>query len=156
MHPDFFCAWHRDHSLADTSHLAMEPRLRLPLRETVSQLKVFCMRTVAVMAVASPKAHARAAPVHVSYSLSALLARGYVHAADRLQIPVIGLYAGYTNEVRFEVLYSDDSSQMVPVTISTSAYVDNVDSRRVFDSPVTLTRREAGRQLGFDFFMDHC
>lgn len=97
-----------------------------------------------------PKADARSKPVHVSYSWRALQQKGYVQPDLTIHLPVFGLYAGYSNQVKLQMTYSDDSAEQLSHTMVTSPYAD---PNRVLSSPSILSQRARGSQLGFDFFV---
>ncbi|HEY6458254.1 MAG TPA: aryl-sulfate sulfotransferase N-terminal domain-containing protein, partial [Steroidobacteraceae bacterium] len=97
-----------------------------------------------------PKAGSVSKAVNVSYSNSALAARGYLTPeGNMLTLPVIGLYAGYTNQVALQFSFQDGSALTLPVSITTAAYNDPTG---IYQHPTILTKRAAGSALGFDFF----
>lgn len=95
----------------------------------------------------APKPGSVSKPVHVSYSLSALVAKGYV-APNSIMLPVFGLYAGYDNQVAIEIETQAGTPISVQVGIPTSNYVD---PSGVYSHPSIITSRAAGSDLGFDF-----
>jgi arylsulfate sulfotransferase len=95
----------------------------------------------------APKPGSVSKPVHVEYSLSALLARNYVSPGS-VTVPVFGLYAGYENQVSIELETQAGAPISLQVAVRTSPYVD---PSGVYSHPNILTPRMAGSGLGFDF-----
>ena len=95
----------------------------------------------------APKPGSVSKPVRVEYSLSALAARGYVSTSS-LTVPVFGLYAGYENEVSFELETRAGISIPLQVTVPTPPYVD---PSGIYSRPSILIPRSVGSGLGFDF-----
>lgn len=97
-----------------------------------------------------PKAGSVSKAVHVSYSYSALTARGYLKPGDNVMtLPVIGLYAGYTNSVALQFQFQDGSTATVNTNITTAEYTDQFG---IYVRPTILKQRSSGSTLGFDFF----
>jgi arylsulfate sulfotransferase len=100
--------------------------------------------------VIQPKPGTASKPVSVSYTISYLSRRGYVAPSTRaVTVPVIGLYAGYANQVTLTLQFDDGSNQFVPIEITTSPYTD---PNNVYDHVSVLKSRVSGTPLGFDFF----
>ena len=95
-----------------------------------------------------PKPGSVSKAVHVTYSRAALESRGRF-SANGLQLPVFGVYAGYTNSVAIAVTFNDCSVQNIEGTLTTAAYTD---PNGVYDHPVFVKARAAGSELAFDFF----
>ena len=95
-----------------------------------------------------PKPDSVSAPVRVTYTLEALRSRGRL-TSDLLELPVFGLYAGFANPVSIDLTFDDGSTQTIDSTLTTAAYTD---PNGVYDHPVFIVKREAGSELGFDFF----
>jgi arylsulfate sulfotransferase len=95
----------------------------------------------------APKPGSVSTPVSVEYSIAALAARGYV-SAGTLTVPVIGLYAGYENQVSMELARQSDSPVQLEVDITTANYVDTYD---IYSRPNIVVTRPAGSLLGFNF-----
>ncbi len=89
-------------------------------------------------------------PVNIGYSIQALNRRQQTSAAGSLQLPVVGLYAGYSNTVSINIQFIDGSNASVPLTIVTAAYAD---PNGIYDRPLIIKQRVAGSSLGFDFFV---
>jgi len=97
-----------------------------------------------------PKTGSVSKAVNITYSSSALTARGYLIPEDGvLKLPVIGLYAGYTNSVALQFQFKDGSTTTLNTNITT---VDYVDPSGIYVHPAILQRRAAGSSLGFSFF----
>lgn len=96
----------------------------------------------------APKPGSVSKPVHVEYSIAALLARGYVTSKGSMTVPVFGLYAGYDNDVSVLVHMQSNSTIPFDVTITTAPYVD---TGGVYSKPTVQTARAPGSDLGFDF-----
>jgi len=112
------------------------------------QLDGFDLSTLTgVQYAIAPKPGSVSKPVRVEYSLSALVARGYVSAGS-VTVPVFGLYAGYENLVSIELETQTGTSTSLQVTVPTPAYVD---TSGVYSHPSIVTPRRAGSALGFDF-----
>jgi hypothetical protein len=95
-----------------------------------------------------PKPGASAAPVHVSYSRQGLQRRNAIKASERIQIPVIGLYAGYVNQVMLEFVFDDDSIELLTAPVVTPTY-----RNPVLDSPTIFHKRQPGTDLGFNYMV---
>jgi arylsulfate sulfotransferase len=89
-------------------------------------------------------------PANIGYSIEALNRRQQTGAAGSLQLPVFGLYAGYSNTVSINIQFIDGSIASVPLTIVTAAYAD---PSGIYDRPLIIKQRVAGTSLGFDFFV---
>jgi hypothetical protein len=100
----------------------------------------------------APKPGATSEPVDISYSAANLQARRYL-VGNGLTVPVIGLYAGYTNQVVLKFHYGNGSTEMLPFTVTTAPYVDAASTPYVaYSQPTILKKRDAGSTLGFSFF----
>lgn len=100
--------------------------------------------------VITPKPGSASKPVDVTYSVDALRQRGHLKPdGSQLTVPVFGLYAGYPNHLVITLEFTDASRQSFDVDIATASYLDR---NGVYDRPTILTKREAGSELGFDFF----
>ena len=97
----------------------------------------------------TPKPGAVSAPLNVSWALSALASRGY-YSHGVLNLPVFGLYAGYTNQLSINLLFADKSTQTLPLTITTATYTD---PNGIYDKPTINQSRAPGSALGFNFFV---
>jgi hypothetical protein len=88
-------------------------------------------------------------PVNVTWSRAALSSRGYF-GKNVINIPVFGLYAGYQNQVTFQLVFDDGSIQQLQYQIATTPYTDPTG---VYLNPTILKARAPGSTLGFDFFI---
>jgi hypothetical protein len=95
------------------------------------------------------KPGAASRPANITYSIAALNRRQHTDATSSLQLPVFGLYAGYSNEVSICIRFVDASNACLPLTIATAAYTD---PNGIYDRPLIIKQRTAGSALGFDFF----
>jgi hypothetical protein len=95
-----------------------------------------------------PKPGSVSKPVRVTYTMEALDDRGRLMSGE-VELPVFGLYAGYTNAVSIDLKFDDGSTQVIDETLTTAAYTD---PNGVYDAPVFIKSRAPGSTLGFDFF----
>jgi arylsulfate sulfotransferase len=115
---------------------------------TLVQLDGFNLSTVTgVQYTIAPKPGSVSKPVHVEYSLSALVARGYISGTS-MTVPVFGLYAGYENQVSIELDRDPGVPTRLQAIIPTPAYVD---TSGIYSQPSIVTPRAPGGALGFDF-----
>lgn len=101
---------------------------------------------VRYVVAAAPGAVSR--PVDVTYSIAALRRAGHVDA-ERVTVPVFGLYAGASNQVSMALVFKDSSKRDLTLSVSTAAYVD---PNGIYDQPTFVRKRAAGSALGFDYF----
>jgi arylsulfate sulfotransferase len=97
----------------------------------------------------SPMPNSVSQPVKVTWSAAALSARGYL-TANLINLPVFGLYAGYENQVSFQLAFDDGSVQQLQYQIATEPYTD---SSGVYLDPTIVQARAPGSALGFNFFI---
>jgi hypothetical protein len=96
-----------------------------------------------------PKAGSLSRPVHVSESLAWLTRQAhYASGAATVEIPIFGLYAGYSNTVDINLRYRDGSTKALTATIPTATYVD---PHSIYDHLQIRTSRTTAN-LGFDYF----
>jgi hypothetical protein len=88
-------------------------------------------------------------PVTVTWSAPALSSHGYLQAST-MNLPVFGLYAGYQNQVSFQLTFSDGSVQKLSYQIATQPYTD---STGIYLNPTIIKARAPGSTLGFNFFI---
>jgi hypothetical protein len=88
-------------------------------------------------------------PVTVTWSATALLARGYLQG-NLINLPVFGLYDGYQNQVTFQLAFDDGSVQQLQYQVTTQPYTD---ATGVYLNPTVIKPRAAGSTLGFNFFI---
>jgi arylsulfate sulfotransferase len=104
----------------------------------------------AVQYTIQPKAGSVSAAVNVTYSSSALTSRGYLKSGDgTITLPVIGLYAGYTNNVALRFQFQDGSTAALTAGITTADYNDPTG---IYLHPTIVKQRSPGSSLGFNFF----
>jgi arylsulfate sulfotransferase len=101
----------------------------------------------AVQYTITPKPGSASSPVHVTYSIAALQARGY-QADGTLTVPVYGLYAGYDNQVVMELDRQGGDNVQFEVDIITDSYTDPTG---IYGQPDIVVTRAAGSKLGFSF-----
>ena len=102
---------------------------------------------IAVQYTIAPMPGSVSAPVHVTYSIDALEARGYV-SHGTLTVPVIGLYAGYDNQVSLELARLGSDPVQLEVEITTESYVDPTG---IYSQPDVVVKRASASSLGFSF-----
>ena len=87
----------------------------------------------------SPMPNSVSQPAKVTWSTAALSARGYLQA-NLINLPVFGLYAGYQNQVSFQLAFDDGSVQQLQYQIATEPYTD---SSGVYLNPTIVQARAA-------------
>lgn len=136
-------------STSDVQH-QVDPLVQNPFIRGVRLTGTSLASLISLSYVINPKPGAVSKPVQVSYSLEALQRRGYFVTPGEMLLPVFGLYSGHTNLVRLRLDYSDGSAQFIWLNIATAPYSD---PNGVFDRPHVIAQRQAGRSIGFDFFV---
>jgi hypothetical protein len=102
----------------------------------------------AVNVTIAPQPGSASRPVSVTYSIGYLSRHGDVQPGGAgITVPIIGLYAGATNQVSTELRFADGSSRSFSASVETPAWSDGV-----YDVPTVLQARAPGSALGFDFF----
>ena len=96
-----------------------------------------------------PKAGSFTRPLTASYSAQYLTSTGALQAGT-VNIPVFGLYAGYTNSVSITFTFTDGSQSVQTTSISTSSYTDPCS--QLNDGTITQ-KRVSTNDLNFDFFL---
>lgn len=97
----------------------------------------------------APMENSVSLPVTVTWSKAALSARAYLQG-NELNLPVFGLYAGYQNQVTFQITFDDSSTQQLQYQIATASYTDPTG---VYLNPTIIKARAPGSTLGFNFFI---
>jgi len=97
----------------------------------------------------SPMPNSVSQPVNVTWSRAALSGSGYLQP-NSINLPVFGLYAGYQNQVSFQLAFVDGSVQQLQYQISTEPYTDPTG---VYLNPTIVKARAPGSNLGFNFFI---
>ena len=98
----------------------------------------------------SPMPNSVSQPVNVTWSRAALSGSGYLKGNVLINLPVFGLYAGYQNQVSFQLAFVDGSVQQLQYQISTEPYTDPTG---VYLNPTIVKARAPGSNLGFNFFI---
>ncbi|MBA2744459.1 MAG: aryl-sulfate sulfotransferase [Chthoniobacterales bacterium] len=95
-------------------------------------------------------------PGSVTRALSAvyfktyLAGRGYVDEADgKINVPVFGLYDGYSNTVNLTYFFTDGSNTGVSTTIPTAPFEDACQ----FNTPVVRQARTSTTALSYDYIL---
>lgn len=67
-----------------------------------------------------------------------------------VSVPIVGLCAGYENQVALQLEFQDGSTQSLAASIITAAYTGPTG---IYDHPNIIVHRAAGSALGFDYFV---
>jgi arylsulfate sulfotransferase len=137
-----------DAKLSDLAITSSEPGVT-PFISSVHFTGQSLSDLVAVTFTIAPMPNTVSAPVTVTWHTSALSSRGYLQG-NRIQLPVFGLYAGYTNQVSFSFSFTDGSTLELPYQIVTQPYAD---ASGVYLNPTIHQARAGGSTLGFNFFI---
>jgi arylsulfate sulfotransferase len=97
----------------------------------------------------SPMPNSVSQPANVTWSRAALSRHAYLQD-NLINLPVIGLYAGYQNQVSFQLAFDDGSVQQLQYQIATQSYADPTG---IYSNPTIIKARAAGSTLGFNFFI---
>jgi hypothetical protein len=97
----------------------------------------------------APMPNSVSQPVNVSWSRAALSGRGYLQD-NLINLPVFGLYAGYQNQVSFQLSFDDGSVKQLQDQISTEPYTDPTG---IYLNPTIVKARAPGSNLGFNFII---
>ena len=95
----------------------------------------------------APKPNTVSKAISVTWDRTALASRGYLYT-NSIQLPVFGLYDGYSNQITFQLLFNDRSVKELEISIPTQPYTDPLG---IYETPTILKARPAGSTLGFDF-----
>ena len=99
----------------------------------------------------APRPDATSQAVDVTYSRAALARRGYVPQTDgTFAFPVFGLYAGATNSVAVRLEFEDRSVKLLPLSVTSAAYVDPTG---IYGQPAVLVKRNPSSRLGYSYFV---
>lgn len=118
----------------------------------ISSVQFAGERTADVISVTftiDPMPNTVSSPVSVTWSRAALASRGYLQRG-LINLPVFGLYAGYQNQVTFNLAFEDGSVQDLQSQIATASYTDPTG---VYTNPTILKARAPQSTLGFNFFI---
>ena len=98
-----------------------------------------------------PKPGTVSQPVSVTYSNTYLVRRQLLDVANRhLDVPVVGLYAGYQNKVSVQLTFADGSTRSESAIIDTPVYQEAAPHYTALD---VKTPRRPGIALGYDFIL---
>lgn len=98
----------------------------------------------------APKPGAASKAVNVTYSMDGLARVAAVApTSTSAQVPIAGLYSGYTNDVTITLTFTDASTAPLALQFAAAAYTDPTG---IYDKPTILKQRAAGDALGFDYF----
>lgn len=98
-----------------------------------------------------PKAGTISRPVSITYSNAYLVRRQLLDVANRhLDVPVVGLYAGYQNKVSLQLTFADGSTRSDSAVIDTPVYQEAAPRYTAMD---VKTPRQPGITLGYDFIL---
>lgn len=106
-------------------------------------------QVISVSFTIAPMPNSVSLPVSVTWSRAALAGRGYL-GKNLINLPVFGLYAGYQNQVTFQLAFDDGSVQQLPYQIATAPYTDPTG---VYLNPTIVQARAPGSTLGFNYFI---
>jgi arylsulfate sulfotransferase len=97
----------------------------------------------------APKPGSATRPVDARYSSAYLLRRGYLNLrTGTITVPVFGLYAGYTNDVRLVCGFVDGTSEAGRLSIQTAKYKGGV-----FDRPIVVKALTQDTPLSYSFML---
>jgi len=97
-----------------------------------------------------PKPGSVTRPLSGTYSNQYLVSRGFEHPPE-INLPVWGLYAGYSNIVRLTYRFLDGSSKQGVTSITTATFDDQGCG---YNTPTKLQPRTNSTQLSYDYFFD--
>ncbi len=97
-----------------------------------------------------PKPGSVTRPLSGTYSNQYLVSRGFEHPPE-INLPVWGLYAGYSNIVRLTYRFLDGSSKQDVTSITTATFDDQGCG---YNTPTKLQPRTNSIQLSYDYFFD--
>jgi arylsulfate sulfotransferase len=97
-----------------------------------------------------PKPGSVTRPLSGTYSKDYLGNRGFVHPPEII-LPVYGLYAGYTNNVRLTYRFMDGSSKQDITAVTTATFNDQGCG---YNNPTKLQPRTNSTQLSYDYIFD--
>ena len=118
----------------------------------ISSVRIFgqgVSNVTSLTSTISPMPNSVSQPVNVTWSRAALSGSGYLQP-NLINLPVFGLYAGYQNQVSFQLAFVDGSVQQLQYQISTEPYTDPTG---VYLNPTIVKARAPGSNLGFNFFI---
>ena len=101
-----------------------------------------------------PKPGSVTRPISARYLSRYLSSRGYLDAAGNLEIPVFGLYDGFTNTVTLTYVFNDSSSTQRLFSLTTAQFHSPCN----YDQGTVVFPRTRSTSLSYDFmlFKDSC
>jgi hypothetical protein len=99
--------------------------------------------------IVAPMSNTASKAVNLTWSRTALTRLGYLQE-NQISLPVFGLYAGYQNQVSFQLKFDDGSIQELHYQIATEPYLDPTG---IYTNPTILKARTPGSILGYNFFI---
>jgi arylsulfate sulfotransferase len=101
-----------------------------------------------------PKPGSFTRPIAATYSSSYLSQRGYLDSAGNLDVPVFGLYDGFTNSVTLNYVFQDNSSKQSLFSLFSEAFRDPCG----YKQGTIVKARVQSRSLSYDFMLlkDSC
>ena len=133
---------------SDISIVGSQPGVT-PFISSVRIFGVGVSNVTSLTSTISPMPNSVSQPVNVTWSRTALSGSGYLQA-NLINLPVFGLYAGYQNQVSFQLAFGDGSVQQLQYQISTEPYTDPTG---VYLNPTIIKARAPGSNFGFNFFI---
>jgi len=98
-----------------------------------------------------PKPGTVSRPVSITYGHTYLAGRQLLDVANRhLDLPVVGLYAGYQNKVSLQLTFADGSTRSDSAVIDAPVYQEAAPRYTALD---VKTPRQPGITLGYDFML---
>lgn len=99
----------------------------------------------------APKPGSVTRPLTATYSAAYLIKRGYYNTqSGAILLPVFGLYANYSNAVTLTYRFTNNSSQQVPVTMTTSPFSDDPCG---YSNPTVIQARTNSTALSYDYIL---
>jgi arylsulfate sulfotransferase len=96
-----------------------------------------------------PKPGSVSKAVDIRYSNAALSDRGYLAVStNTVNVPVFGLYSGYTNQVLVNLFFEDGTTRTLTRNVTAPPYYDPTG---IYQHLTIVKQRSAGSSLGYDF-----
>jgi arylsulfate sulfotransferase len=97
-----------------------------------------------------PKPGSVTRPLSGTYSNAYLVSRGFEHSPE-VDLPIYGLYAGYTNIIRLTYRFMDGSSKQAVTAIATPSFNDQGCG---YNNPTRIIPRTNSTHLSYDYIFD--
>lgn len=98
----------------------------------------------------APKQGSVTRPLSATYTQAYLASKGYVDIqANKITVPVFGLYDGYTNSVTLTYFFSDGSSRDETTTVTTELYSDPCGYKNM----TAVQPRTTSTDLSYDYIL---